>query len=83
MAGTELERPSVDPVEVPSAAWGWSAINPRTWHVVGLLIAGFLLLMLRGNHVGHVEDYTLVAFAIVVLGVVVRDIIGRKRGWLR
>ncbi|WP_067971902.1 DUF2631 domain-containing protein [Mycolicibacter icosiumassiliensis] len=84
MAGTELERHTgVDPVEVPSAAWGWSAINYRTWHIVGFGIVGFLLLMLRGNHIGHVEDYFLLGFAALTLFVVVRDIIGRNRGWLR
>lgn len=83
MAGTEVERPGVDPVEVPSAAWGWSAINYRTWHIVGFAIVGFLLLMLRGNHIGHVEDYFVLGFAALTLFVVVRDIIGRNRGWLR
>jgi len=83
VAGTEVERPGVDPVEVPSAAWGWSAINYRTWHIVGFAIVGFLLLMLRGNHIGHVEDYFVLGFAALTLFVVVRDIIGRNRGWLR
>jgi hypothetical protein len=84
VAGTEVERHTgADPVEVPSAGWGWSAINYRTWHIVGLGLVGFLLLMLRGNHVGHVEDYFLLGFAALALVVVLRDIIGRKRGWLR
>lgn len=84
MAGTEVERHAgVDPAEVPSAAWGWSEINHRTWHIVGLGIVGFLLLMLKGNHVGHVENIYLYVFAAFSLFVVVRDMVGRKRGWLR
>lgn len=83
MASTEVQRQGVDTAEVPSAAWGWSAINYRTWHIVGLGIVGFLLLMLRGNHIGHVEDYFLLGFAALSLFVVLRDIIGRKRGLLR
>jgi hypothetical protein len=84
VVGTEVERYSgVDTADVPSAEWGWSAINHRTWHLVGLGIMGFLLLMLRGNHVGHIEDWFLVAFAVLVLFVVVRDAWGRRRGWLR
>lgn len=84
MVSTEVEHHTgVDTVEVPSAAWGWSGINYRTWHIVGLSIVGFLLLMLRGNHVGHVEDWFLVVFAALSLIVVVRDIMGRRRGWLR
>ncbi|MEO8815176.1 MAG: DUF2631 domain-containing protein [Mycobacterium sp.] len=84
MVSTEVERHAeVDTAEVPSAAWGWSRINYRTWHIVGLGIVGFLLLMLRGNHVGHVEDWFLVVFAALSLFVVLRDIIGRHRGSLR
>lgn len=84
MVSTEVERHSgVDTAEVPSAAWGWSKINYRTWHIVGLGIFGFLLLMLRGNHVGHVEDWFLVVFAGLVLVVLIRDIWGRRKGWLR
>lgn len=84
MAGTEVERyTGVDVADVPSAAWGWSAINHRTWHIVGLAIVGFLLLMLRGNHVGHIEDVFLVSFAVLTLLVVVRDMWGLRRGWLR
>ena len=84
MASTEVERHTgVDPVEVPSAAWGWSRINHHTWHLVGLGIVGFLLLMLRGNHVGHVEDWFLVVFATLSLFVIVRDIVGRRSGSIR
>lgn len=84
MASTEVERRTeVDTAEVPSAAWGWSRINHRTWHIVGLGIFAFLLLMLRGNHVGHVEDWFLIGFAALVLVVVVRDMWGRRRGWLK
>lgn len=81
---TEVERHTgVDIAEVPSANWGWSRINHHTWHIVGFCVAGFLLLMLRGNHVGHVEDLFLIAFAAVVLFVTLRDMWGRRRGWIR
>ncbi|OBG49311.1 MULTISPECIES: DUF2631 domain-containing protein [unclassified Mycobacterium] len=84
MASTEVEQfTGVDTVEVPSAAWGWSRINHRTWHITGLVIFGFLLAMLRGNHVGHVENWFLIGFAALVLVVLVRDLWGRRRGWIR
>lgn len=84
MASTELEHYNgVDPAEVPSAAWGWSRINVRTWHGIGVFAFILLLAMLRGNHVGHVEDVFLVVFAALVLFVLVRDIWGRRRGWIR
>ncbi|ETW26263.1 DUF2631 domain-containing protein [Mycobacterium gastri] len=84
MASTEVEQyTGVDPADVPSAKWGWSRINHRAWHIVGLSIFVFLLAMLRGNHVGHIEDWFLIGFAALVLVVLVRDLWGRRRGWLR
>jgi hypothetical protein len=84
VVSTEVERhDGVDPADVPSAKWGWSKINYRTWHITGFLGVIFLLCMLRGNHVGHVEDIFLVAFAILVTIVLIRDIWGRHRGWIR
>lgn len=84
MAGTEVERyDGVDTAEVPSAEWGWSRINYRTWYAVGIFVIGFLLLMLHGNHVGHVEDWFLITFAGLATFALVRDWWLRRRGWLR
>ena len=88
MVSTEVDRDTglktdPDTAEVPSARWGWSRISHRTWHIVGLCVTGFLLLMLHGNHVGHVEDWFLISLAAVVLFFTVRDWWGRRRGWIR
>lgn len=84
MVNTEVERYSeVDPADVPSAAWGWSKITHRTWYALGIFIILFLVGMLRGNHVGHVEDWFLIAFAVIVAAVMVRDMVMRRRGMLR
>jgi hypothetical protein len=84
VASTEVERHTgVDVEDVPSAEWGWSKENYKLIHIGGLLSAGFLLLMLRGNHVGHVEDVFLIGFAILIVGVVARDWWLRRRGWTR
>ena len=57
MANTEVERHTgVDVEDVPSAEWGWSKENYRVIHIGGLLSAAFLLVMMHGNHVGHIED---------------------------
>ncbi len=84
MASTEVELYNgVDVAEVPSAAWGWSRINYRTWYVTGLFSFILLLAMLRGNHVGHIENWYLIGFAALALFVLIRDLRGRRRGWLR
>ena len=62
---------------------GVERINYRTWHSVGLIIVVLLLAFLRGNHVGHVEDLFVIGFAALTLFILVRDIWGRRRGWLR
>lgn len=84
MANTEVERYNdVDTADVPSAAWGWSKITRRTWYALGIFVILFLLGMLRGNHVGHVEDWFLISFAGLVAFVMIRDWVLRKRGFLR
>jgi Protein of unknown function (DUF2631) len=84
VASTEVERAGgVDVADVPSAKWGWSKINYRNWHFVGVFIVFFLFMMLDGNHVGHVEDLWLIGFALLALFFLVRDWWGRRRGWLR
>ena len=84
MVNTEVERYSeVDTADVPSAAWGWSKITPRTWYALGIFIVVFLLGMMHGNHVGHVENWFLIGFAAIVAFVIVRDWVMRRRGQLR
>ena len=84
MANTEVERyTEVDTADVPSAAWGWSKITRRTWYGLGIFIIVFLLGMLHGNHVGHVEDWFLIGFAVFVAFVMVRDWALHRRGFLR
>lgn len=84
MASTEVDRTNgVDVEDVPSAAWGWSKENHKAIQIGGLLAAVFLLAMLRGNHVGHVEDWFLIGFALLILAIVARDWWLRRRGWTR
>jgi hypothetical protein len=84
VASTEVERHTgVDVEDVPSAQWGWSKENYRLIHIGGLLSAAFLLLMLKGNHVGHIEDGFLIAFAALIVIAVGRDWWLRRRGWSR
>jgi purine-cytosine permease-like protein len=66
-----------------AAAWGWSKITYRTWYALGGFIVVFLLGMMHGNHIGHVENWFLLAFAAIVAFVMLRDFVLRRRGFLR
>jgi hypothetical protein len=84
VANTEVERHTgVDVEDVPSANWGWSKENHRAIQIGGILAGLFILAMLRGNHVGHVEDAFLIGFAALIFLVVIRDWWLRRRGWTR
>ncbi len=84
MVSTEVDRTNgVDVEEVPSAEWGWSTENHKLIQIGGLLSAGFLLLMLRGNHVGKIEDIFLIGFAALILILIGRDWWLRRRGWTK
>jgi hypothetical protein len=84
VVSTELDKTDgVDVEDVPSAAWGWSKENHKYIQIGGIVSALFILAMLRGNHVGHVEDIFVIVFALLVLGVVARDWWLRRRGWTR
>lgn len=87
MAGTELDPAKNDPViagsvdtaEVPSAAWGWSGEAPRFFRVMAIVIALALLSLTIGNHESRIEDFYLVGFAALLVGIVVRDTLQRRR----
>lgn len=84
MASTEVQRyTGVDVEDVPSAEWGWSKENPKFFHIAGLLAALFLVALMHGNHVGHVEDFFLIGFAALIVAAVIRDWWLRRRGWIR
>jgi hypothetical protein len=78
-------RPALgyDPSTEPSAAWGWHGTFPRSSRIGGWAIAAILLLMLIGNHRGHVEDVWLVGVAALVVVVLVRDQVRRRTSWRR
>ncbi|WP_225723451.1 MULTISPECIES: DUF2631 domain-containing protein [Corynebacterium] len=51
--------------DVPSAAWGWSALSTRAMATAGICGGLFLLAMLFGNHHGNVENIYLIVLAVV------------------
>ncbi len=81
MAATDLDKASteravatsVDPAEVPSAAWGWSGESRKTFRIAGWVVIVALLGMTIGNHQGHVEDIFLISLAGVMALILIVD----------
>lgn len=57
---------NVSTEDVPSAAWGWSALSRRAVAISGICGGLFLLAMLFGNHKGNVENIYLIGTAVFV-----------------
>jgi hypothetical protein len=85
VASSELEkRPaSVDPQDEPSAEWGWHGTFPKATRVAGWLTAVVLLLMLIGNHRGHIEDIYLIGVAALIVIALIWDRIRSRTAWRR
>ena len=48
--------------------------------VAALVVAAIMLLMLIGNHKGHVEDIWLIGTAALLVGIVLFDWVQRRNG---
>ena len=86
MASSELEkRPGsvVDPHDEPSVEWGWHGSFPKATRIAGWLTAIALLLMLIGNHRGHIEDIYLIGTAAVIVLALIWDRIRSRTAWRR
>lgn len=74
------EKLAIDLAEVPSAKWGWSAQTTRTYRIVAIVMIIGLLLLLKGNHRGHIEDCYLISIAAIIGIFLGRNIyLSRKR----
>lgn len=69
----------VDTAEVPSAEWGWSGESNKAMRIAAVATGIFLLLMMIGNHHGKVEDLYLIGFALLLFGIVIRDVVQRRK----
>ncbi|WP_238419105.1 DUF2631 domain-containing protein [Gordonia sp. 'Campus'] len=61
-----------EPADAPSARFGWHGAATKTFYGAAVFFAVFLVLMIIGNHTGHIEDLYLIGFAVAVLVLCVR-----------
>lgn len=79
----ELARTGVDPVDEPSAEWGWHGDFPRGKKIAGWVSVAIMLVMLIGNHVGRTEDIWLIGLAVLMAAGLVYGSITARNSWRR
>lgn len=72
-----------DPMAEPSVDWGWHGTFPKASRIGGWAFVAIFLVMLIGNHEGHVEDLWLIGLALLTTVVMVRDLLKRRASWRR
>jgi len=55
----------------------------KAGYIAAIVTAGIMLLLLVGNHKGHVEDIWLIGIAVVLVGIVLFDWWQRRTGLKR
>lgn len=80
MASTEVEYKR-EPADAPSARFGWHGEGLKTFKIAGLVSIVALLVMMIGNHEGHVEDLFLLGFVLLLAFILIRGEILSRRKW--
>ena len=74
-------RSGVDPVDEPSAEWGWSGSFPNATRVAGVLVAIILLVLMIGPYQSRLQDFWMVPIALGILVLIVRGTMKRRNAW--
>ena len=61
--------------------WGWHGESGKVSRIAGCVMIVLLLLLMFGNHRGHVEDLWLITGALIILIMLIRDSRRRKNAW--
>ena len=77
------QRPAVDPLDEPSAEWGWHGGFPRGSVIAGWVSVVILLLLTIGNHEGSTEDIWLVGAAVLIAFGLILHAMRRRHAWRR
>ena len=80
MASTEVEYKR-EPADAPSARFGWHGEGLKTFKIAGWVSIVALLVMMIGNHEGHIEDLFLLGFALLLAFILIRGEILSRRKW--
>jgi hypothetical protein len=61
--------------------WGWHGEAGKAGRIAGIVIIVFLLVLIKGNHTGHVEDLWLIGSALLIAISLIWDSRRRKNAW--
>jgi uncharacterized protein DUF2631 len=61
--------------------WGWHGESGKAARIAGYVMIVLLLVMIKGNHKGRVEDLFLIGFAAVIAISLIWDSRRRKNAW--
>ena len=61
--------------------WGWHGESGKTSRILGIVMIVALLVMIKGNHTGHIEDLWLIGSAAAILVSLIWDARRRKNAW--
>jgi hypothetical protein len=61
--------------------WGWHGESGKAARIAGYVMIVLLLVMIKGNHQGRVEDLFLIGFAAAIAVSLVWDSRRRKNAW--
>jgi hypothetical protein len=74
-------RGGVDPLDEPSAEWGWHGSFPNGMRIAGVVVAIVLLLLLLGPYQTHLQDFWMIPIALGILALIVRGTVKRRNAW--
>ena len=86
MAGSELaKRPGseVDPLDEPSAEWGWHGGFPNGTRIAGVAVAILLPLLMIGHSTNWTEILWMCIPALAILLAVIGGSIRKRNAWRR
>lgn len=74
-------RTGVDPLDEPSAEWGWHGTFPNATRIAALVTAILLVVMLIGPYQTRLQDFWMIPMALGIVALVVRGTIKRRNDW--
>ena len=74
-------RGGIDPLDEPSAEWGWHGSFPNGLRIAGVVVAIILFVLIIGPYQSRLQDFWIVFIALGLLALIVRGTIKRRNAW--